>query len=623
MSKMPKNPDIQVNTNKEKAEELTFKEFLAVSKWILNLQLSIDRPAVIQYTILRVINRLTPIGYAYITAKILDILISLVQEKGVLSAIYPYLGVLLVYMLIQNLFSALETATQNRFRQKVYFNNRRFLYEKLISLGIQSLENPEVTNNTNRVSSSLSNAFNFFRGGLNVITTFISFSVSLGIVAFHFPIIIPIVVGAALPAIINDKKYNTELWHFDIENTEGRRLAWANAGDLGSPNTLKELLIVRGQNFLSKKYVGFFEWYSAEVTKILNRWVWTSTSFDTLSTFAYIFSFILILSSLLVGNITVGSVYFLLNLVDRLSRDVAAFSNYLNNMYENSLKYKDAYNLFKMEPAFPDGRISIEKINRGPKVDIENLSFQYPSSEERVLENLDLSISSGEKIAIVGHNGAGKTTLAKLIAKMYLPTEGDIKINDLSTKDIKSSSLYQNLAVLFQDYNTHDHLSVKENVYIGKPGEDLNEDAVIEALKKADAWDFVSKYPNGLDQILSERFRGGIRPSTGQWQKIAIARFFYRDAPLVIFDEPTAAIDAVSEYNIFNKIYEFFKDKTVIIISHRFSTVRNADRIVVIDEGKVVEQGSHEELMEKNGYYAESFRLQAEGYADEPVSTIV
>ena len=157
------------------------------------------------------------------------------------------------------------------------------------------------------------------------------------------------------------------------------------------------------------------------------------------------------------------------------------------------------------------------------------------------------------------------------------------------------------------------------------PGDSMKKvdnDKVKRAAKDADAYEFIQDFPDQFDQLLNEKMKGGIRPSSGQWQKIAIARFFYRNAPLVIFDEPTAAIDAVSEYNIFNKIYKFFENKTVIIISHRFSTVRNADRIIVIEKGQVIEEGSHEKLMAKDGYYAKSFRLQAEGYSSEPVDTI-
>lgn len=167
----------------------------------------------------------------------------------------------------------------------------------------------------------------------------------------------------------------------------------------------------------------------------------------------------------------------------------------------------------------------------------------------------------------------------------------------------------------FQEFNFYRHLSVKENILVGKPMKQMDEKKIIEAAKNADAHNFIMEYKDKYDQIMSEKIEGGIRPSTGQAQKIAIARFFYRNAPLAIFDEPTAAIDAISEYKIFNTIYNFFENKTVVIISHRFSTVRNADRIIVLDKGKIVEEGTHEQLLTKrNGIYRKSYKLQAEGY---------
>ena len=230
------------------------------------------------------------------------------------------------------------------------------------------------------------------------------------------------------------------------------------------------------------------------------------------------------------------------------------------------------------------------------------------------MKDFSLSIKSGEKVAIVGENGAGKSTLVKLLARIYDPQEGEILINGKDLKEIKIDDWYKNLGVLFQDFNFYGELDAKENVYIGKSMKPMDMQKVKEAAESADADAFIEKYPEKYDTVMSERFKGGIQPSKGQKQKIAIARFFYRDAPVAIFDEPTSAIDAESEYKIFNKIYKFFDNKTVIIISHRFSTVRNADRILVLDQGKIVEQGSHKELLEMNGKYAQAFRKQAEGY---------
>jgi len=247
-------------------------------------------------------------------------------------------------------------------------------------------------------------------------------------------------------------------------------------------------------------------------------------------------------------------------------------------------------------------------------LEINDLNFRYREDSPLVLKDINLTIKHGEKIAIVGENGAGKTTLVKLILKMYEVGEGVIKVGGVDINKISNSSLYRNISVLFQNFNTYGHLSVKQNVIVGDISKKANDKEVIKALEMADAMSFVKEYKNGVDQILSEKFTDGIRPSTGQWQKIALARFFYRDSDIVIFDEPTASIDPVSEYKIFNRIYKHIKNKTVIIISHRFSTVRQADRIIVLSKGRIVEDGSHEELMKNDSLYAKTYRLQAKAY---------
>ena len=258
-----------------------------------------------------------------------------------------------------------------------------------------------------------------------------------------------------------------------------------------------------------------------------------------------------------------------------------------------------------------DGEINILRDEND--IVFDNVKFKYPNSQKTVLDNLSLKIKYGEKVAIVGENGAGKTTLIKLIARIYRPISGSVLINNINLNDLKLSSWYEKLAVLFQDYSSYTHLTVKENIEIDSKNK-ATEKTIQDALIKASAFDFVKKYKEGVNQILSERYKGGIRPSTGQWQKIAIARVFHRNAPILILDEPTASIDAVAEAKIFDNIYKFSKGKTVIIISHRFSTVRNADRIIVLDKGKIIEEGSHEELLKINGKYAKAFRLQAKGY---------
>lgn len=215
---------------------------------------------------------------------------------------------------------------------------------------------------------------------------------------------------------------------------------------------------------------------------------------------------------------------------------------------------------------------------------------------------------------MVGVNGAGKTTLIKLICRFYDVTEGEILVDGINIKDLTFESLYTKIGVLFQDFIKYSQFNVKTNIELGDLSSIGNENKVNDAVFKADAQSFIDEYSNKLEQILDKSIEGGINPSGGQWQRIALARAFFRDAPILILDEPTSAIDAKAEFDIFERLYEFSMGKTVIIVSHRFSTVRKANKIYVIDQGEIIEEGSHSELLALNGKYAEAFRTQARGY---------
>jgi ABC-type multidrug transport system fused ATPase/permease subunit len=305
-----------------------------------------------------------------------------------------------------------------------------------------------------------------------------------------------------------------------------------------------------------------------------------------------------------------------LSMVQKVRFTVLNFAQQYTAIIESLEEVQRVKAFLEYEPTelFTTNGIVLEKT--APSLSVNNVSFTYQESNRAVLDGVTFEVKSGQKIALVGENGAGKTTLLKLLMGMYKPVSGSIKINDEDLFSHNAASYYDNLGVLFQAFPQYGAMSVRDNVIAGRYSEKVDKEKIIAALKLADAWDFVSKYPNQLDQVLSHRYKDGISPSTGQWQKIAIARLFYRNPSLVIFDEPTASIDAESEYKIFNEIFSFFKEKTVLIVSHRFSTVRNADKILVISNGKIAEQGTHKELVALGGIYASAYQKQAEGYQE-------
>lgn len=259
-------------------------------------------------------------------------------------------------------------------------------------------------------------------------------------------------------------------------------------------------------------------------------------------------------------------------------------------------------------------------LDKPPKIELRDVWFKYPKAKGYALKNINLTINPGEEVAIVGENGAGKTTLIKLLLRFYKPTKGQILINDTPYEEYTLKSYYKAFSAIFQEYNFYEALDVSENIGIGKPDEEIDMDKVKKASVSADSHTFVEKLDKKYHQILAKQFTGGTKLSKGQAQKIAIARVFYRDTQVLILDEPTASIDAASEHNIFDRIYKFVENKSVIIISHRFSTVRRAQQIHVLSEGELKESGSHDELMGQDGIYAKTFNLQAEGYQSKSES---
>jgi len=246
-------------------------------------------------------------------------------------------------------------------------------------------------------------------------------------------------------------------------------------------------------------------------------------------------------------------------------------------------------------------------------IDFDNITFTYPGGTEPALIGLNLKIQKGELMALVGENGAGKSTLVKLLLRFYDVQEGAIKVGGIDVKDMDPKGLRNRIGVLFQDYATYE-LTVRENVVMGRPNGMTNDDRVIKALQDSRSEWLVSKMPNGLDSKVGRLFEGGHDLSGGEWQRLALARIMYRDADIWILDEPTSSLDPEAEAAIFAELKENLKGRIGIIISHRFSTVRIADRIAVIDDGRVTELGSHQELLAANNRYAQLFELQASGY---------
>jgi ATP-binding cassette subfamily B protein len=315
-----------------------------------------------------------------------------------------------------------------------------------------------------------------------------------------------------------------------------------------------------------------------------------------------------------VGAITIGELTFLMGSFQRSRGLISSVLMGIARSYEQGLQLKDLFDFLDVQPNIrnlPDARPMPNPIRDG--FAFEGVAFRYPDAETWAVRDVSFVIGPGERVALVGENGAGKTTLVKLLTRLYEPTEGRITLDGVDLREYDLAELRRAVGVIFQDFFRYD-MKARENIAVGwiQAGDD--ERRIVDSAEKSMAAEVVEGLDQRYDQMLGRRFEGGANLSGGEWQKIALARAYMRDAQLLVLDEPTAALDARAEHQVFERFSELTAGKMAVLISHRFSTVRMADRILVLDDGRVIEDGSHEELLGLGGRYAELFQLQAAGY---------
>lgn len=589
---------------------------LKLSFWAIKiLYLSAPKHTVI-FFVSKILREFRELAGLVITTNIFnDIVVSVGKGRIDYTSIYRNLAFYLCLELFAIFIAFLRRYSEVALNFLGQPRLRQLVYTKVYALGIPAIEDPENSNKIIRSTESINHILNISITGISVVSKLIQTIIVLISVFLLNPIFTLIIVVIRLIGFSQDKSFRRQIWNYQKESTEARRVSSTNLGYLSAPSYLHEINLNNAFHFFDKKYMGVEIPFALKNLLIRKKGYKRMYMVDILSALASTGIYFTTIFSLISSKITVSVGLLQIRLLEKLDSNIDDTTSMFNDLIESVTRLEDINALLSAKPAFKDGKLNLDDLRSGPELVFKDVSFKYPKSTKYIYKNLNLHIKPGEKIAIVGHNGAGKTTLVKLISRIYQVDSGAIYLNQKNINTYTAKSIYKNLGVLFQEYNTYVNLSPFQNIFAGRPDQKANKTRIIQAAKYADAHEFITKLPQGYNQILSERFKGGIRLSTGQWQKLAIARFFYRNAPLVIFDEPTAAIDAVAEAKIFTRIYKYFDRKTVIIISHRFSTVRAADRIIVVDKGNIIEEGSHNELMELNGKYAHSFNLQAKGYA--------
>jgi ATP-binding cassette, subfamily B, bacterial len=576
---------------------------------------------------LRLLRAFIPLATLWIGKLIIDSVVQMrnstpdFQHLGKLVALE--IGIVIVGEALARASSLIESLLGDKFSNRTSI----LLMEHAATLDLYHFENPAFYDQLERARRQTSGRLGLLASvltmGMDCLTLL---SLSAALYLFSAWLLLLLVI-AVLPSFFGETRFASLQYSLFYRWTPERReldyLRYLGASD----EAVKEIQMFGLSRWLVDRFGKLSQRFYDENKRLSIRKSIVSTGLSLIGTLGYYFAYVVLIVRTVRGVITIGSLTFLAASFAR-SRDlIQRLLLGASDIYEQCLYLKDLFDFFEMKPSIfskPGAPQVPQLIRDGFR--FEDVGFRYPGSERWAVRHVNFKLQSGERIAFVGENGAGKTTLTKLIARLYDPTEGRILLDGKDLRDYDLASLRRAIGVIFQDFVAYD-LRFDENIGVGEiektqsyldVSENGNRSAVpssiVQASEKSLAASLLARLPEGYRQMLGHRFDNGVALSGGEWQKIALARAYMRDAQLLILDEPTAALDARAEYEVFKRFSELVGKRMAVIISHRFSTVRMADRILVLNEGMIVEDGSHEQLLTRKGLYAELFTLQAEGY---------
>ena len=575
---------------------------------------------------LRLVRAFLPILMLYIGKLIIDEAVRLVGlgvafdslgdawRSGLLQPLLWLLVIEFALAIVSDLLGRLVSYAESLLSELFTNATSIRLMEHAATLDLEDFEDPELQDKLDRArrqTMGRSNLMAQLFGQLQDAITVVSFAVGLLVYA---PWLILLLAVALIPAFIGESHFNALGYSLNFQWTPERRQLEYVRQTGASVESAKEVKIFNLHRFLVERYRTLAEAFYKANRALARRRAFWGALLAALGTLGYYVAYAYIAWRTVRGDFTIGDLTFLAGSFRRLRQLLEGLLVGFSQVASQALYLDDLFSFFAIEPEIrsPENPIPFPKPIREGFV-FENVGFRYPDAEKWALRNLDFRLHAGEVLALVGENGAGKTTLVKLLARLYDPDEGRILLDGRDLREYDLDEVRANVGVIFQDFVRY-HLTAGENIGVGQIDAMDDGERIREAARRAMADEVVDALPGGYDQLIGRRFRTGVDLSGGQWQKIAIARAYMRDAQVMILDEPTAALDARSEFEVFQRFKELSDQRTAVLISHRFSSVRMADRILVMDQGRVEAAGTHDELMAEGGRYAELFELQAAGY---------
>jgi ATP-binding cassette subfamily B protein len=566
--------------------------------------------------ILRTAQSATPLALLYVGKLIIDEVVKMTNTPGQPS--YQYLwelvGVEFALVILTGVLGRLIGLLDGLLGEKVGNHTSVRIMQHAATLDLDQFEDSTFYDKLERARQQTAGRTILLSQVLSQVQDIITMIfLAAGLMTFS-PWLILLLFVAVLPAFFSETYFNDKFYALAWGQTSDRReldyIRFLGASD----ESVKEVKIFNLSNYLVGRFKALSDKFYNDKKQLTLRYQSWAVVFAIVGSAGYYAAYVFIILQTVKGQLSIGDLAFLGGSFRQLRGLLEGVLIRFTSITQGAIYLRDLFEFFEIEPRITqraNARPFPKPIREG--FTFENVGFKYLNSERWANRHLNFTLHAGEKLALVGENGAGKTTLVKLLARLYDPVEGRILLDGHDLKEYDLQELRTQVGVIFQDFQRY-QMTVSQNIAIGNIRELHNQELIENAAQKSMADELMERLPDKYDQMLGRRFNKGVELSGGEWQKIALARAYMKNAQLLILDEPTAALDARAEYEVFLRFADLTRGKSAVLISHRFSTVRMADRILVLERGELIEIGSHDELLAQNGRYAELFHLQAKGY---------
>ena len=593
-------------------EKITFKKFIESFKVIpkiIKLLYEINKLYLFIVIIMAIINGILPILVLQCTQNMINIIQN--NLKSGFEDLLVAFGWLIIVSIIQDICKVIADYFGGVYQNCVGYNLNERIIKKANNLSLKDFEDSDTYDKVTRAKNEASSTpYQIFTAILVLISSFVTFIASLSVLMQWKPWIICFLIISPVISSYNFIKLGNLQYKVIRQRANKSRLSWyysfLSTYDVGA----KEIRIYNLGDYFLNKYKDINDEFYKEDKLLGKKKSIMNFAFKLLSQFLADIAVFLVLKSAFLGEILIGNTVTYIRAINMVQGNAEALINTTFGLYNTTLYANQFFEFFDIKDEVNSGTIQIKNIN---EIEFKNVSFRYPKSEGYILKNISFKINKNERIALVGENGCGKSTLVKLLTKLYEPNLGEIFVNGINIKEIDSLSIKEKIGVVFQDFNKYE-LTASENIYLGDLKRKNNDKEIEESAKKSEIYKHIMTLPNKFKTQLGIWFEDGVQLSGGQWQKIALARAFFRKADLYILDEPSSFLDPKAENELFNKLSLLTKNKLSLFITHRLVNVACADKIIVIKNGQIVEVGTMNELLKAQGSFYEMYILQNENY---------